>query len=296
MATKQRSPNYPSLGLDGAVEAAKALYKREGRTAVPPEVAVKAWGFTTLSGNARSRLAGVRQYGLLENDSSGRVRLSQRGLTLAVAEPSSTEYQRELREAALEPDIFQELYQGWREASDETLRHHLIVGRKFSEDGARRLIDAFRTTLDVANLDDPSYDEVVEIADEAEKQNGGERTGNGSDFMEWFARQFASMGQSVPVPPQDQAQTQNPMTPQGQQVNHPAHPYSWPLPPSVTADITFRGMEPTSAHIAQLIGYLEHFKSALEVQERNTARMPPRAQPSSDTEAPTSDENADRVA
>ena len=45
-------------------------------------------------------------------------------------------------------------------------------------------------------------------------------------------------------------------------------PYSWPLPPGVSVDIAFQGGEPTSAHIAQLIGYLELFKAALEAQER----------------------------
>src|SRR5688572_30742916 len=118
MVSKQRSPNYPSIGLDGAVEAAKSLYRREGRTAVAQEVAVKAWGFTALSGSAKSRLAGVRQYGLVENDQQGRIRLSERGLTLAVADSSSPEYAQALKEAALEPDIFRELYEDMRQASD----------------------------------------------------------------------------------------------------------------------------------------------------------------------------------
>jgi hypothetical protein len=38
------------------------------------------------------------------------------------------------------------------EASDESLRHHLVVDRRFTDDGAKRFIEAFRSTLALANI------------------------------------------------------------------------------------------------------------------------------------------------
>ena len=43
----------------------KSLYERQGRSAVPPEIAVKASGYSGLSGNARSKLGAVKAYGLI---------------------------------------------------------------------------------------------------------------------------------------------------------------------------------------------------------------------------------------
>jgi hypothetical protein len=238
MATKQRSPNYPSIGLDGAVEAVKALYRREGRSAVAPEVAVKAWGFTALSGSARSRLAGVRQYGLIENDPQGRVRLTHRGLTVAVADQSSPEFAREMQDAALAPDIFRELYEDMREASDAALRHHLIVGRKFSEDGARRLIEAFRSTLAVANLDNSGYDGDMETLVEADSSPS-----------------FSAVGLAGGGPASDRHQPLVHST-------HGQTPYRWPLYDGIEAEVTFSGGDFTPDDIELLQEYLNTVKKA----------------------------------
>src|SRR5437867_12855179 len=108
---KDRSPNYPALSLETAVQRAKALYEREGRSAVAPEVAVKAWGYRSLSGPSRSQIAALRHYGLIEQPSNGNLRLSNRALALVLRSPDSPEYQAALRDAALTPALFRELYE-----------------------------------------------------------------------------------------------------------------------------------------------------------------------------------------
>lgn len=153
--TRTRSPNYPALSLKAAAGLAQALWKQEKRTVVPPEVAVRAWGYAGLSGPARVRLASLKRYGLLEDEGDG-VRLSELAMRLALEPRESEAYDRALREAALRPDLFRQLHDTHREASDEALRSHLIFDRHFSEAGARLALRAFRDTLVAAGLAAPA--------------------------------------------------------------------------------------------------------------------------------------------
>lgn len=149
---RTRSPNYPALPLKGAVSLAQTLWKQEKRTVVPADVAVRAWGYTSLSGPARVRLASLKRYGLLEDEGEG-VRLSELGMRLAIEPAQSEPFERALREAALRPDLFRQLHDSHRGASDEAIRSHLIFDRHFSEAGARLAIRAFRETMAAAGLE-----------------------------------------------------------------------------------------------------------------------------------------------
>lgn len=159
---RERSPNYPQYPLPQAVADVKALYKREGRTAVPPEVAVRVWGYDTesgsMSGTARSRLASLKHYGLIETDKSGRIRLTERGLAVAVRTEGSPAYVLAVQEAALEPTIFRELRDEMGQASDDAIEYHLVTARHFSADGARKLCQSYRATMEFAGIGAPEDD------------------------------------------------------------------------------------------------------------------------------------------
>jgi hypothetical protein len=58
-SAKERSPNYPSIGLPSAIDLARKLWNAEKRTAVPPEIAARALGYNSLSGASRAALGGV---------------------------------------------------------------------------------------------------------------------------------------------------------------------------------------------------------------------------------------------
>lgn len=151
---RTRSPNYPAVGLHDAIELAQALWKQEKRTAVAPAVAAGAWGYRSLSGPARVRLAAVKKYGLLEEDRQG-VRVSELAMRLCLEPLHSEPYRKALLEAALKPDLFRDLHESHRDASDDALRSHLIFDYGFSEGGARQAIRAFRQTLAAARLGRP---------------------------------------------------------------------------------------------------------------------------------------------
>jgi hypothetical protein len=153
---KERSPNYPSMGLPAAIEAARKLWQAEKRTPVPPEVAAKAIGYNSLSGASRGALAALRQYGLIDM-ASGLITVSDLAVDIAVHSPESSEWIEAVQRAANSPDIIRELNETHSDASDGALNAYLITKRRFSVDGAQRFIKAFRETNELANRLEQGY-------------------------------------------------------------------------------------------------------------------------------------------
>jgi hypothetical protein len=89
---------------------ARTIWNKEERTAVSPDVAAKALGCQSMSGTARARLFSLRKFGLLDENKSGGVKISDLAMRLIHHPADSAEYQEAIREAALEPEIYKELY------------------------------------------------------------------------------------------------------------------------------------------------------------------------------------------
>ena len=153
---RERSPNYPSIDLGAALESVTTLYTKEGRTETPIDVAASAWGYTSLSGGARSKIAALRQYGLV-SQVKGKLRVSDLALTLILRTDDVPERERALVRAALNPPLFGELQDTKPDASDDALRAHLVMDKKFTEDGANRVIQSYRATLEFGHLVGESY-------------------------------------------------------------------------------------------------------------------------------------------
>jgi hypothetical protein len=152
----ERSPNYPSIPLTQAVDLAAKLYEREKRTPVAPEAAVKAFGYGALSGTARTVLASLRQYGLVESVKDGGTRISELAMEIIHHPIGSVERTKALKDAATRPPLIVELMATHADASDDSLRAFLITRKKFSPDGAGRFIPAFREAVQIARLPDVS--------------------------------------------------------------------------------------------------------------------------------------------
>lgn len=150
---RERSPNYPGISLITAEEYVKTFYEKHKRSSVPMAVAAKVVGFNTVSGPAKSRYAALKQYGLVEMEKQDYVKLTDLGLTLALSPVTAPEHLDALRRAALTPPIFAELFQAKRDADDATLEYYLKRERRFSDEGATRLVSHYRASLAHAKLD-----------------------------------------------------------------------------------------------------------------------------------------------
>ncbi len=224
---RSRSPNYPAVNLERAITDVRTLYDKVRRVPVALEAAVQAWGYKGLSGIARTRLAALNQYGLIEYVGN-KAKVTDRGLTFSIRAPESSEWLRAAKEAALEPDIFRELYETYAETADEALRFHLIKDRNFTDEGASKLIASFRSTLAFAKLGNEGYDEP----DEQEEQQEEER---------------------------EDANRRRKRREQDSEVQT----YSWPLSGSLQAEVILSGRKPTADDLDMLRDYLDVAKRAL---------------------------------
>ena len=172
---KQRSPNFPGVDLAEAVTLTQKLYERERRAPFPVESAAAAWDYKSPSGPVRVRIGALRQYGLITKEGKDS-KLTDRAITLILRNSASQQHHDARRAAALTPALFREIQETRADASDESLKHHLIAERSFTPEGADRCIKAFRGTINTAGLteygklsrsdDDESLDELDENEEE----------------------------------------------------------------------------------------------------------------------------------
>lgn len=242
--SKHRSPNYPAIGLRDAVEAVRAIYDKEKKTSVSGDVIAGNLGYSSLSGNARTKISALKKFALLEGDERKGMRVSD--LAVRILYPSGAKDQvASLQEAALAPELFQMLYNDFRDGSDEAIRHHLINKLDFAPQGANQLIAAFRDTYAYAGLNLKEYNNS-ETSDKSEAEDMHE---------------------------QSQASSSSLITELGQRIIGPPHSWRWPLsvPRKVDAQLVLTGdFRKTDINrlIKQLEFLAESFDDEDETQEK----------------------------
>lgn len=149
----RRSPSYPFIDLETALQRARVLFDRERHNAVPSDVAVGHWEYRPSSSDAGRTLAALRAYGLLQGDQE--VRLTDRALRILRDDrQASPERDELLRQAALLPPLHGKLWSRYRESlpSDQTLRLVLLNDWGFNENSVDDFIAQLRRTLEYAGV------------------------------------------------------------------------------------------------------------------------------------------------
>jgi hypothetical protein len=175
--TRPKSPAAPSTSLKEAVEKLKILYEKEKRGPIDKDTAMLALGYSAKSGAGLRMLATLGQYGLIERQGIGHIRVTDLGMDIIL--PSDNQHELEaLRQASRQPDIFVELLERYSDSeglpSDNALISYLIKRTPipFGDSSARGLAKAFRETLEFT---EPSKADI--------KGNGGkgDTAGNGGE-------------------------------------------------------------------------------------------------------------------
>ena len=143
---KDRSPNFPFINLQMALERARQFWNKEKRSAAPFAVAAGHWGYSVTSSGALQTAGALKSYGLLLDDGVGgsrKLKLSELALRILLDErPEDNERKRYMREAALNPAVAAEVYKKWSDGlpSDANLRHYLVLERSFNEATAVKVV------------------------------------------------------------------------------------------------------------------------------------------------------------
>jgi hypothetical protein len=242
---KMRSPNYPAVGLGECLQRVRSLWAKEKKTAVDAAVAAAAIGYSGLSGPSRTALSSMKKYGLVDSDDRT-VRVSD--LALKIIHPASEQEElTALQEAALSPELFRQLFETHRDASDAALWSYLINKLGFSVVGAKQLVKAFRDTMIVSKLD--MSERFLSQAMLGEDQY---EASDNEQFVLTSKTRTPREIRSIRVGQEDKRQ----------QIPHQT--FSWPLSPGVTGEVRIIGDEPKAQHLRAICRYLQLAEQLME--------------------------------
>ena len=155
---RTRSPSYPYLDLQSALEKAAVLWHAEGRHPASISVVMQHWGYKEESSTGYSCVAALKKFGLVDHEGIGETRqMKLSGLALRILlddDPQSAERRAALREAALGPRIHAELWEryGIDLPSDQSLKRFLVLERSFNEASVDELLAEYKQTMAFAGL------------------------------------------------------------------------------------------------------------------------------------------------
>lgn len=155
-----RSPGYPAIDLETALDRAKQIKDAEQRHFAPLHAVMKHWGYASTSGPVQTTWSALIKFGLLEVKGTG---LERQGRITDLAwqilidnREESPERLKAIQEAALNPIIHQKLWARYKDEglpSDETFRIHLLRDYKFTEGAIKDFIGQFKRTIAFAKLE-----------------------------------------------------------------------------------------------------------------------------------------------
>jgi len=179
--TRDRSPSYPAISLQTAVERLVAFEAHFKRSPAPLTKVGAAWGLKEGNSDADRILAALRSFGLVEYLSfsgSRQAVISEDGRNLLRAQQETTKRQI-LKRAALRPKMIRHFWSVWANdrPSDDACLDQLMMNHKFSERGARAFLKVYDATTSYAAL--AGSDKVAASADEGSDEDDGANQENG---------------------------------------------------------------------------------------------------------------------
>lgn len=168
-----RSPAYPFIPVQKALERVQELYAQESAHAAPLKSAMGAWGYSPKSSGGRQTLATMRYYGLIEviGEGDGRmVKVSELGRKIILDKrEDDTEKRALIRQVALSPAAHKALFQEYPDGlpSDGTVHHFLVFRKQYNDAAASELLAEFKQTASYIGLYEPhnDVDKSPEISD-----------------------------------------------------------------------------------------------------------------------------------
>lgn len=141
-----RSPNFPNLSLEEAIESAREIFDKSRHAEIPREAVAKDLGYSGLTGRSVVVLGALNQYGLVENTTKGNMKVSQLAADILHGYPEAVRLEA-LYKAGREPSLFRGIFEkfGDHVPSDNAVRSFLIQSG-FTNDGAEKALKTFTDT------------------------------------------------------------------------------------------------------------------------------------------------------
>jgi len=174
-APKERSPSYPFIPLDTALQRLAAFEQTFGRHPTPAAKSGLAWGMKEKSSQAAQVLAALKAFDLVRYEGGGEgrlVHLTDEARTYLRAQQDSVKKQV-VRDLALRPKLLHQFWKIWgqKRPIDAVCLDALILNHRFTDSAARNFLKVYDATIAFAGLSDS--DTVTKLADEVEADAPG---------------------------------------------------------------------------------------------------------------------------
>lgn len=146
MATRTRSPSYPSTSISQAIDLVRRIHQAERTNPIDREVAAKAMGYTGISGRSATVLSDLNQYGLVERAGKSELRVTPLAVELLYPDDQRT-WQEALKQAVRKPELFQRIMDRFTDGlpSANALQSFLIK-QDFTHSAIPAAVRAFQET------------------------------------------------------------------------------------------------------------------------------------------------------
>lgn len=152
-----RSPSYPSIDLESAVEKLKVMYRFTHKTPVLISVMLPHWDFESgKSANGMKVVAAMKSYGIIDDTGQKKdrkIHITDSGFRILNLVEDSPERKKLIQDAALSPDIYQYLWNTFEVLPQfDSIKSHLVVEKKFNEGAVKGFLDDYLSTIEYAKL------------------------------------------------------------------------------------------------------------------------------------------------
>jgi hypothetical protein len=147
MDARQRSPSYPSTPLSEAIDLVRKIHTVERTNPVDRAVAVKAMGYSGISGRSATVLSNLIQFGLVEKTGKNEVRVTRRAVEILYPDTDASKAEA-LRAAAREPELFQKISERFTDGlPSETALEAYLIRQGFTHAAVQPATRAFLETF-----------------------------------------------------------------------------------------------------------------------------------------------------
>lgn len=172
---RERSPKFPYIGLNKAIERIKALYNKAKRYETRVADIAKDWDLSPKSSSTDRTVAALQSFGLIEDSGAGdarKIKITELGARI-LADTRPGVQDTLLAEVALKPPIIAEWARRWSDGrpDDSHSISQLVFEGNFTDEGARMFLRVFDETMRFVSgkLDKaPSDDGYASASDERE--------------------------------------------------------------------------------------------------------------------------------
>lgn len=147
---RSRSPNYPSISLNDAIDLIRKVYQAEKRAKFPRETLAAHIGYSSLNGRALSKIGAIRAYGLIDGKEDA-LSVSRTALAILEAPKDSGDYADALHEAFNSPALFQRILEEYDQTPSEQTLRWWLTQQGYAGDAADKALASFLASQSFVN-------------------------------------------------------------------------------------------------------------------------------------------------